>query len=491
MKRKNTFVKIILSFILAAMLCASVISVIPTNIAQVNAAANSLSGGDWCKKFPGSTSLNDLKDPFKTNATKFVNELRARGYTVTINATHRPKERAYLMHYAWEIGKLQQDPSKVPAMDGVNINWVHSTVSQSRQAALDMVNGYGMIANAALNSDHIQGLAMDININGSQTPPQTAIELGKNYGVIWYGSGDPVHWSSSSASNSGSSFSNDFTENEKAVIRQIFSPELYRDANPDVWNAYKDLNKIIDHFLTYAPNEPGRIIKSWSRVFDAGYYLGNNPDVANAVGANNYLGALKHFLNFGINENRLTIDGWYIQYYKIKYPDLQKAFGDSWKNYYVHYCQFGYKEGRIVPTPYTPAQISVIDSIFDESLYAEKNPDVRAVLGTSRKSLLKHFIDFSPMEPGRLNSFSRVFNASFYLNNNKDVANAVKNDPVNALKHFLHFGINENRYTISGWNVQNYKNKYSDLQKAFGNSWENYYVHYCQFGYKEGRTGSP
>src|SRR5260221_2175626 len=31
-----------------------------------------LSGAAWVNKFPGSTSLDDLKDPFKTNCKDFV-----------------------------------------------------------------------------------------------------------------------------------------------------------------------------------------------------------------------------------------------------------------------------------------------------------------------------------------------------------------------------------------------------------------------------------
>src|SRR5207237_1040409 len=103
--------------------------------------------------------------------------LRLAGANVQINATYRPPERAYLMHYAYQIGHLGMDPRMVPPMAGVAIAWLHRTVNgapdlaASRQAAGAMVAGYGIAFPPALVSRHTQrrGIDMDIGWNGDLT----------------------------------------------------------------------------------------------------------------------------------------------------------------------------------------------------------------------------------------------------------------------------------------------------------------------------------
>lgn len=63
------------------------------------------SGAAWVQRFPTSASLADLEAGFGANATSFVNALKSAGASVTISATFRPVERAFLMHYAYEIAK--------------------------------------------------------------------------------------------------------------------------------------------------------------------------------------------------------------------------------------------------------------------------------------------------------------------------------------------------------------------------------------------------
>ena len=163
-----------------------------------------LSGKDWCSKFlePSTEEgkLSQLSPDFQRRARGFINELRSKNYTVTVTSAVRPAERAYLMHYAWEIAKNNLDPKDVPSKPGVNINWVHPTLAESKKAAQSMVDTYGMVSHAALETDHTKGNAMDITINGSKTPPKEAISIGKDtwkimWGGDWSGSDyDPVHW---------------------------------------------------------------------------------------------------------------------------------------------------------------------------------------------------------------------------------------------------------------------------------------------------------
>jgi hypothetical protein len=184
-------------------------------------AVKTLSGAAWVVKFPTSTSTADLVDPFKGNVDAFIAALRKAGATVTISATLRPAERAYLMHWSFRVAKGGYDPTKVPAMTGVDIDWVHRDVKKqvdraaSKAAALEMVKGYGIVYGPALRSRHTEGKAIDMTISWPKeltlTPPKgTPVTIkskprsggntdlhavGKAFGVIKLVS-DPPHWSS-------------------------------------------------------------------------------------------------------------------------------------------------------------------------------------------------------------------------------------------------------------------------------------------------------
>lgn len=181
-----------------------------------------LSGASWVAKFPTSTSTADLVDPFKSNVSSFIAALQKAGATVSIGATLRPKQRAYLMHWSFRIAKQGYDPTKVPGMTGVDIEWVHRTpaghvdLKASRSAASEMVAGYGIVYRPALSSRHTEGKAIDMTVTWSAAdltiaPPKgTPVSIkskprdggnpelhkvGKSFGVIKLVS-DPPHWSS-------------------------------------------------------------------------------------------------------------------------------------------------------------------------------------------------------------------------------------------------------------------------------------------------------
>jgi hypothetical protein len=181
-----------------------------------------LSGMRWVSRFPTSTSLDDLKGNFRQNAHAFVGALRAAGATVTIAATYRPAERAYLMHYCFRIAKGGLDPQRVPAYPGVDIEWAHRDqagqvdVARSRQAAREMAAAYAIVRQPALASRHTQGLAIDMRIawtgtlrllteDGTEVAIQSEPRSGNNaelhkvgetYGCFHRVPKDPPHWSS-------------------------------------------------------------------------------------------------------------------------------------------------------------------------------------------------------------------------------------------------------------------------------------------------------
>lgn len=183
-------------------------------------SSKTLSGKSWVSEFSTSKSLDDLDSTFSDNAKKFIDALKGAGADVAINATKRPKERAYLMHWSWRIVKENYDAKNIPAEPGVNINWWHGDQTKSKTAAQEMVDGYGinnLEVAPSLKSRHIEGKAIDMNISwsgdlkikkkdGSEVTITTLpkdgtnsklIEVGATYGVIHFKDveKDKPHWS--------------------------------------------------------------------------------------------------------------------------------------------------------------------------------------------------------------------------------------------------------------------------------------------------------
>lgn len=174
-----------------------------------------LSGAHWVLQYPTSRSLEDLSEPFQGKAKTFVAALQTAGVSISIAATKRPIERAWLMHWAWSIAKKEIDPANVQPAHNIAINWVHGTLEKSRQAAKDMVAAYDLKHQAALNGRHMDGLAIDMTLSWSgalnttdangnavaiNSAPRNGANselwaLGRKFGVVKLPS-DPPHWSS-------------------------------------------------------------------------------------------------------------------------------------------------------------------------------------------------------------------------------------------------------------------------------------------------------
>lgn len=181
-----------------------------------------LSGPVWCNRFPGSRETSALTPDFRDKCNAFISAIEAAGGVKQISATYRPRERAYLMHWAHKIVKNGFDPSLVPPMAGVNIKWDHPTHEASVQAARLMSTGFGiggLAANTApsLNTLHMSREAIDMSISWTgtlnianqdgtitaiTTTPRTGMNLqlkavGLTYGVKKFvnDNADKPHWS--------------------------------------------------------------------------------------------------------------------------------------------------------------------------------------------------------------------------------------------------------------------------------------------------------
>lgn len=168
--------------------------------------------------------------PFRSSVEDFISALRAAGATVTIAATVRDPERAYLMHWSWRVIKKNSDLQTIPPMKGVDICWAHEgpdgkySRERSIEAAREMVRGFNIEnlgAEPALTSRHTMGRAIDMTIRWDRklsiidargesveiaSSPRTGLNhqlrrVGDSYGVIKYnrsGRDDP-HWSDNGA----------------------------------------------------------------------------------------------------------------------------------------------------------------------------------------------------------------------------------------------------------------------------------------------------
>jgi hypothetical protein len=177
-----------------------------------------LSGAAWWQanqaNFPNSSSVATLDPAFRPKVEAFLAALNAASAHVTVSATRRNKARAYLMHFSWDIAKGLAAPSAVPAEPGVTIKWDHGNLAQSKAAAQEMVDLFGIAFRPSLTSLHIVGQAIDMTISWSGTlqiknksgatvsvgSPHDGMnpilhQVGQSYGVIKLLS-DPPHWSS-------------------------------------------------------------------------------------------------------------------------------------------------------------------------------------------------------------------------------------------------------------------------------------------------------
>ena len=185
----------------------------------------------------------------------------------------------------------------------------------------------------------------------------------------------------------------------------------------------------------------------YSAVYDYNYYISKYPDIKAAYG-DDADAALKHFVNYGMNEGRQACESFNVYSYAYKYPDLRKVYRNNLKSYYTHYINYGKKEGRVaVGTSTLQNPITVYDGV----------------------------------------DYSKVYDYNYYVNKYADIKKAYGLDDEGVLKHFINYGMNEGRQACENFNVTSYAYKYADLRRAFRNNKKSYYMHYIKYGYKEGR----
>ncbi len=299
-----------------------------------------------------------------------------------------------------------------------------------------------------------------------------------------------------------------------SLPKYVFDAKYYADHNGDIKAAFGyNEQSLIKHFINYGIKE-GR---DSSPTFSIRYYVEQNGDLKAAFG-NDYTAAYEHFVKWGCNENRKSSSEYDGTFYQCYHGDLSNFTPIELKN---HYINWGILEGRLASIDSTVENImfnaslyaeyngdlknaygnnyeelrkhwlkygineSRISSVvFNPEMYREMNGDLAYVYGKDYKKLLEHFVKYGIGE-GRQASY--VFDVKSYLKENGDLVYAYGNNYKLHAMHFITYGINEKRITSSNFNIDAYIAYNGDLQYAYGTQYKKYYLHYLQYGKKEGR----
>lgn len=238
---------------------------------------------------------------------------------------------------------------------------------------------------------------------------------------------------------------------EGRIAKQSFNVQFYKNKYGDLRTAFgNDLKKYYIHYINFgkkekrvAASETVYLKTDYAVVYNKGYYYNKNKSVLSSVGYDSEK-LITHFVKYGMSQGLRASEDFDVKYYQYKYSDLKKAFGNNYKMYYVHYLQYGKKEGR---TPMSTAFYKGVD-------------------------------------------YSNVYSKDYYYHNNPDLQKAFGYDTEKLITHFISFGMNEGRQAKLEFSPSYYKNHNADLRAAFGSKWKSYYEHYMTFGIKEKRKGN-
>ena len=254
----------------------------------------------------------------------------------------------------------------------------------------------------------------------------------------------------------------------------LFDASFYLRENPDVASSKTDP---ATHYLIQGFREK----RQPSRLFDGVRYLEENQDIAE-LGTN----PLVHWLTVGKSENRvspLTALGTEVEllrssglideaFYLANNPDVAAAQIDPVQ----HYAESGFLEGRL-PSP-----------TFNVSLYVTAHPDLQRLkinplyhwltIGQYEDCQKSPLIDLTS-DDDQVVQASGLFDILYYLMENPDVAKS-RIDP---LKHYVETGHKEGRRPSPIFNSNRYMAENPDVAALN----ENPILHWLRFGLKEGR----
>ena len=155
--------------------------------------------------------------------------------------------------------------------------------------------------------------------------------------------------------------------NEGRQGKDSFKVESYYNRYQDLRLAFRsNLKEYYKHYIQHGKNEGRETINcttlqnpvstyagvNYSLVYDGNYYVNKYADLKKAFALKGHadliddVALIDHFVTYGMNEGRQAKESFDKNSYYNEYADLRAAYGKNWKNYYLHYIQYGNKEGR-------------------------------------------------------------------------------------------------------------------------------------------------
>ncbi len=201
------------------------------------------------------------------------------------------------------------------------------------------------------------------------------------------------------------------------------------------------------------------------RLFDPGYYLRQNPDIAAAA-----IDPYQHFMNYGWREGRDPSLLFSVSKYMAAYPDISRAA----LNPLPHYELYGQGEGR---TAFPVGGTAAPDFLIDTAYYAQQLGASMVPAGVAGQQQASWSYDATGWRQG-LNP-DALFDTNYYLARYPDIKAA----GINPLKHYEQYGWREQRDPSLLFSTSKYLAANRDLQGAGVQP----LLHYSQYGQYEGR----
>ena len=175
--------------------------------------------------------------------------------------------------------------------------------------------------------------------------------------------------------------------------------------DPDYQDSFSALCETArDYYMSGQLNTVGDDYDLWNRL-DSQLRTYVDKKYNGGLFSNDDKAAIKHFVTCGMKEGRQGSSQFDWNVYRLNNADLSRLFGSNKALYYVHYVQYGKKEGRkATGTPNMTGATTVYNgvdyrSVYDFNYYINKYPDIKRSFGaTDENGVLKHFVTYGLKE---------------------------------------------------------------------------------------------
>ena len=229
--------------------------------------------------------------------------------------------------------------------------------------------------------------------------------------------------------------------------------------------AYSIASFALQQSAPFGSSQASTTITLGDALFDAAYYVAQNPDVG-AAGLDPY----QHLMTYGWREGRDPSLAFSTSKYLAANPDVAAAA----LNPLLHYEAYGRSEGRAA---FPVGGVAPADPLIDPAYYGQQLGASLIPAGAAGSKQAAWSYDTTGWQHG-LNP-DALFDSNFYLARNPDVR-AAGADP---LKHYEQYGWREQRDPSLLFSTSKYLAANPDVKAAAANP----LLHYMQYGQNEGR----